>query len=363
MKDLEKIRKNQGKRRKIALMLAILVFLPFLSSCNTEDKIIVREHQGMHTTSFFAMDTLIDITINHRGYKKSLKDAFDLIMDYAYNFAAYEKTGDLADINKRTSDCLDISGDIKNQIEIANFVSQLTKGALDITIYPLVEAWGFPSKEFKVPRDEEIQELLSLVDYSKINLKEAISPRLCMPQDMKIDLGALAKGYTGDMVESLLKSQGAKGGLISLGGNIQVFGLKADKSLWRVGLQDPQDEKELLGLFEITDRAIVTSGSYQRNFIENDLFYHHILDPRTGYPADNELLSVTIVTKSGTYADALSTGLFVLGMEESLKIWKETQDFEAIFVTKDNLVYITEGLKESFTSLSDLYEFIIIPNN
>lgn len=328
-----------------------------------EEKIIIREHQGMHTTSFFAMDTLIDITINHRGYKKSLKDTYDLVMDYAYNFAAYEKIGDLADINNRVSECVDISEDIKNQIEIANFVSQLTKGALDITAYPLVEAWGFPSKDFKVPKDQEIQELLSLVDFSKINVKEAISPRLCLPLDMKIDLGAVAKGYTGDMIESLLKNQGAKGGLISLGGNIQVFGLKADKSLWRVGLQDPQDEQEILGLLEITDRAIVTSGSYQRNFVEKDLFYHHILDPRTGYPADNELLSVTIVTKSGTYADALSTGLFVLGMEESLKIWKRTQDFEVIFVTKDQKVYITEGLDKSFKSLSDQYEFFFIPNN
>jgi thiamine biosynthesis lipoprotein len=178
-----------------------------------------------------------------------------------------------------------------------------------------------------------------------------------LTQGSNIDLGAVAKGYIGQKIADELQKEGSDFGILSLGGNMQLYGNKADGSNWNIAIQDPLDESSIVGIISTTDCSVITSGSYQRYFIEENIVYHHILDPKTGYPADSGLISVTIVARDGAYADALSTGLFVTGLEKGIEIWKEYKDFEAVFITVNNEIYITEGLKGRFSSESESYLF------
>lgn len=168
---------------------------------------------------------------------------------------------------------------------------------------------------------------------------------------MEIDLGGIAKGYTGDRVMQAFKKAGVSSGLISLGGNVQALGSKPDGSPWRVAIQDPQNELEYLGILEIVDKAVITSGGYERYFEEDGVRYHHIIDPRTGYPADSGLLSATIISEDGALADGLSTSLFIMGKDAAEDFWRERSDkFDYILETTDGRLYVTEGVVGSFTT-------------
>ena len=159
---------------------------------------------------------------------------------------------------------------------------------------------------------------------------------------MKIDLGGIAKGYTSSRIMDIFKENGITSGLVNLGGNVQALGTKTDGSNWRVAVQSP-------------DEAVITSGGYERYFEQDGVTYHHIIDPKTGYPAENGLVSVTIVSSDGTLADGLSTSLFIMGEEKAAEFWKAHSDeFEAILETDDGTIYVTEGLKDSFTTDLDM---------
>ena len=170
---------------------------------------------------------------------------------------------------------------------------------------------------------------------------------------MKVDLGGIAKGFTSDRVMELFSADGVTSGIISLGGNVQTLGTKPDGSLWRVGIQDPDDSSGIIATIEVADKAVITSGGYQRYFEQDGTTYHHIIDPRTGMPADSGLTSVTIVSDDGTLADGLSTSLFIMGKEAALDYWRAHRDnFDVILVASDGSITISEGLADCCT-LSD----------
>jgi thiamine biosynthesis lipoprotein len=230
----------------------------------------------------------------------------------------------------------------------------MTDGAFDITVLPLMKLWGFYNRNYTVPDETSIANTIKLIGYEKIRLEDNM---LYMKEGIQIDLGAVSKGFAGQKAAQLLMDLGVDSGMLSLGGNMQVFGLNSYDSVWNIAIQDPYDESAYVGIIHNTDCSIITSGSYQRYFEENDKIYHHIIDPHTGYPAESGLVSVTIIADDGTYADALSTGLFVTGLDKAVEIWKEYQDFEAVFITENNTIYITEGLIDKFTSSSEAYTF------
>ena len=165
---------------------------------------------------------------------------------------------------------------------------------------------------------------------------------------MAVDLGGVAKGYTSDAVTELLKKEGVTSGIISLGGNISAIGTKPDEKKWKVAVENPLDVNDYVGILEVEDCSVITSGGYQRFFEENGKRYHHIIDSNTGYPADKGLLSVTIISNDGAKADGLSTALFVMGFDEAVKIWRNSDDFEVVFVTEDGKVIATEGAASIF---------------
>jgi thiamine biosynthesis lipoprotein len=230
----------------------------------------------------------------------------------------------------------------------------LTGGAFDITVAPLVALWGVGTDHAAVPSQEAIAALLPLVGSDGLEV-EGDRARLIKPGAM-IDLGGIAKGYACDESIRILREGGVSRAVLDFGGNVFVLGEKSPGVGWRVGVRNPViGEEGILGTLTLSDRAIVTSGGYERYFEENGQLYHHILDPATGYPADSGLLSTTIVCADATLADALSTACFILGEEAGLALIDSLHDVEALFVAEDRGVAVTSGLRESFALTEDSF--------
>ena len=172
---------------------------------------------------------------------------------------------------------------------------------------------------------------------------------------MEIDLGGIAKGYTSSRVMEIFKEYGVEHGLVSLGGNVQALGGKQDGNPWRVAIQNPESELDYLGVLEIADKCVITSGGYERFFEQDGVRYHHIIDPRTGSPADSGIISSTIISSDGALADGLSTSLFIMGLEEAEKYWRANSDkFDFVLEDRSGKLYISEGAAKMITTEMDM---------
>ena len=323
------------KRTLIPLLLALL--LAGCSAATTVEPV---------TGAVFAMDTVMDLTIY--GSQASLDSAEARIQDLEAQLSVTDESSEIYALNQNGSGTL--SGDAAALLSQALALCEETGGALDLSIYPVVRAWGFTTGAYSVPADETLQALLTCVDYAEINLDSATG-RVTLAPGMEIDLGSVAKGYTGDQVLSLLREDGVIAALLNLGGNVQALGSKPDGSPWKIAVQNPFGSG-YVGTLEIVDQAVITSGGYERYFEENGQVYWHIIDPATGTPARNGLVSVTVVGSSGLLCDGLSTALFVMGPERAAGFWREHGGFEAILVTEDRQILVTEGLEDNFQPLN-----------
>lgn len=213
-----------------------------------------------------------------------------------------------------------------------------------------MDAWGFTTENYRIPAEDELSALLKNVDASKIQYDEK-TKKITLPKNVKIDFGGIAKGYTSSRIMQIYKKCGVTSGLVSLGGNVQLLGAKPDGSAWKVAVESPDEDGNYLGILQAKDKAVITSGGYERYFEKNGKKYHHIIDPATGYPAENGLTSVTIVSDDGTLADGLSTSLFIMGKEKAEKFWKKYSDkFDVILLTDDDQLYVSEGIADDFQS-------------
>ena len=304
--------------------------------------------QEPETATFFAMDTAMDFTVY--GDAALLDEAETLIGSLEEQVSVTDEHSDIYAIDHTGSGSL--SGNAAELMEQALELCRRTGGALDISVYPIVRAWGFTTGSYQVPDEETIQSLLPLVDYTQIQY-DAATGVVTLPEGMEIDLGSVAKGYAGQLAAQMLREHGVQSALLNLGGNVQTVGTKPDGSPWEIGIKDPQGEDAMMVL-SVEDQAVVTSGGYERYFEQDGQTYWHIIDPSTGHPADSGLLSVTIVGKQGIICDGLSTSLFVMGLEKAADLWAQSGDFEAVFVTASGEVYITEGLQDRF-ALTEQY--------
>lgn len=304
--------------------------------------------QEPETATFFAMDTAMDFTVY--GDAALLDEAETLIGSLEEQVSVTDEHSDIYAIDHTGSGSL--SGNAAELMEQALELCRRTGGALDISVYPIVRAWGFTTGGYQVPDEETIQSLLPLVDYTQIQY-DAATGVVALPEGMEIDLGSVAKGYAGQLAAQMLREHGVQSALLNLGGNVQTVGAKPDGSPWQIGIKDPQGEDAMMVL-SVEDQAVVTSGGYERYFEQDGQTYWHIMDPSTGHPADNGLISVTIVGDEGVVCDGLSTALFVMGLEKAADLWAQSGDFEAVFVTASGEVYITEGLRDHF-ALTERY--------
>ena len=298
--------------------------------------------QEPKTATFFAMDTAMDFTVY--GDAALLDEAETLIGSLEEQVSVTDEHSDIYAIDHTGSGSL--SGNTAELMEQALELCRRTGGALDISVYSIVRAWGFTTGSYQVPDEETIQSLLPLVDYTQIQY-DAATGVVTLPEGMEIDLGSVAKGYAGQLAAQMLREHGVQSALLNLGGNVQTVGAKPDGSPWQIGIKDPQGEDAMMVL-SVEDQAVVTSGGYERYFEQDGQTYWHIMDPSTGHPADSGLISVTIVGDEGVVCDGLSTALFVMGLEKAADLWAQSGDFEAVFVTASGEVYITEGLRDHF---------------
>ena len=319
-----------------------------LCGCGAEQK-VMEKLTDTSTTTFFAMDTVMEIQIT--GEQEILTEAEQKVMDLEKQLSVTESDSEVSCINRDKIGRLTGAGaDIfKGGMDIC----AATDGALDLTIYPVLKEWGFTTGEYKVPNDEEINQLLEAVDYNKVEISDLGNDYIdiVLPEDMEIDLGSITKGYTSQMLHDFFKENGVESALINLGGNVQCLGGKLTGEPWKIAIKCPfLDSKEgILGVLQAEDIAIVTSGGYERYFEEGGKVYWHILDPSTGKPADKGLASVTIVGKDGLKCDGLSTAMFVKGLDEAIEYWKNSDDFDMIIVMSDGEIHITEGIAENFS--------------
>lgn len=289
----------------------IIVFL-LLSGCAAKDTTF------NHT--FFCMDTMMDFRIWGSDSTDAANEMADMLEAMEEDWSASSDTSLLAALNDGTADLTEEQEALIARVEA---LSQRTGGAFDPRLYAVTELWGFPTDDFRIPSQEEIDAALL---------------------EQRWDLGAALKGYAGERCIQIMEQYDVERALLDLGGNIQTYGSKPDGSPWNIGIRSPFDSGTI-GTISITGTmSIVTSGDYQRYFELDGQRYYHILDPKTGRPADSGLSSVTVICEDGLTADVLSTALFVMGLEEGTAFYQESDDFEAVFILTTGEVYATEGL-------------------
>ena len=320
--------------RRLGSALLVLVLLSGCAAAPTP-----QERQ------FTAMDTFMYLTAYGPQAQEGLALAQEDILLLDCLLDVTEPASQVYALNHRSTPTLSLSPELSALLEQALLLAKQTEGAFDPTVYPLVQAWGFTTDTYRVPTQQTLQSLLPLADYTALSLEGS---SLTLPDGVQLDFGGIAKGWAGDRAAQQLRGRGVTSAILRLGGNIHTIGAKPDGSPWRVGIEDP-DTGSTLAAVSVTDRAVVTSGSYQRYFTQDGQRYHHILDPDTGRPADSGLTSVTVVGDYGARCDALSTALFVMGAERAARFWRTHRDFEAVLIHTDGSVTITAGLQDAFT--------------
>lgn len=295
-----------------------------------------------YEVNIVAMDTVMSIKAYGPSAEKGIDAAVDKINSIDKSMSVTNPDSAVSLINASNGTVADLSGheDVVSLISKSVDISRLTGGSFDITIYPIVKAWGFTADDFTVPEDENIKNLLKLVDYEGI-MTDGSEVRL-RPGQM-IDLGAIAKGYAADQAAIELRKQGIRNAIINLGGNVLTMGKNPETGVWKVGIKNPVNDGSIVGTIEVSDKAVVTSGNSERYFEKEGVRYWHIIDPKTGYPADAGLASLTIISDSATYADAMSTAGFVMGLAELNKLYEEVKNFEYIAIDTEGNVITSPG--------------------
>ena len=298
----------------------------------------------------FAMDTVMSVTAYGEEAETAVSAAVDEINRLDTLFSVGNADSDITRLN--TEKTATVSDETFSLVERSLELYKSTDGALNITIYPLMEAWGFTTGEYRVPEQTELTSLLGTMQIDGIQC-DSDTKTITLPENTQIDLGAIAKGYTSSRLMDLFAEYDVVSALVSLGGNVQVYCTKPDGSKWRVAVEDPfsDSEEAYAGILSLQDQAAITSGAYERYFEQDGVRYHHILDPSTGYPAESGLSSVTIVSADGTLADALSTALFVMGKDKAITYWRAHADeFDMVLIEDNGNITISEGLEDSFSS-------------
>lgn len=310
-----------------------------------------QEQQDPITATAFKLNTVVTITIYDSQDTSILDGAMALCDEYEQIFSRTMEASELYQLNAGTLPREDgafvLSEPLSDLISQGLYYSGLSGGAFDISIAPVSSLWDFTSGEAILPDVRELSEALALVDYEQVFLDGA-SLRFGM-EGMELDLGAIAKGYIADRIKDYLISQGVESAIIDLGGNILCVGKRPDGEPFRIGIQRPfADRSETAAIVEIDGKSVVSSGIYERYFEKDGVLYHHILNPDTGYPYDNGLVSVTIISDNSVDGDGLSTSCFALGLEKGMKLVDSLPDVYAAFITEDGELHFSEGFEDAF---------------
>lgn len=320
------------------LALAALAAAAVISMTGCERKIEPISKSG------FLLNTFVTVTLYDKDDPDILNGSLDLCRSYENMLSRTIEASEIAKLNSRKpgEETMEVSEDVAELLAKGLYYSEVSDGAFDITVEPLTSLWDFTSDVHVVPPAEAIEAAREKVDYRNLRVDgttvEFLSP------DTKIDLGAIAKGYIADRMKEYLEEQGVKSAVINLGGNVLCVGNRPNGTPFKVGLQKPYaDRNETIGTLNISGMSVVSSGVYERHFVKNGVNYHHLLDPKTGYPYHNGLVSVTIISDLSVDGDGLSTTCFSLGLEEGMKLLDSMEGVYGIFITEDYELHFSEG--------------------
>ncbi|WP_101772688.1 FAD:protein FMN transferase [Peptostreptococcus faecalis] len=344
----------QKNNIKIVASLATLVLLSALFFYGNVNK------KGTYSTTNYYLDTINQVSLINVKEKKAnkiLEKVDNIILNINNDMSSHLPGSLVTKINKNAGiSPVKVNDDTYEVIKKSISYSKKTNGNFDVSIGALTSLWNIGNKNAKVPTSEELSTAISSVGYKNIILDDKKQTVYLEKKGQKIDLGGIAKGYCADKIVKYLKSEDIDNAIIDLGGNIYVLGKNAQNKDFNVGIQNPGKKSEdSMGSLYVSNKSVVTSGIYQR-FLESDgKIYHHMLNPFTGYPFDNNLSSVTIVSEKSLDGDALSTSAFALDIKDGKKMIEGINGVDAIFITKDNKVYITNGLKNNFKITNKKY--------
>ncbi|MGI6629046.1 MAG: FAD:protein FMN transferase [Bacillota bacterium] len=355
---------NSLKLLKLKLFGSIFFIIFFSSMISACSPLSIRDGKEIKpiTKTNFIMGSLVKITVYDEDIDESVfSQVFNRIQEIENKMTINKVTpqGEIIKLNNSAGhDFVELSGETFFILEKGKYYGEITQGKFDITIGPIVKLWNIDTENAAIPDGEEIIQKLPLVDYRKLELDQEQKKAKLSEEGMMVDLGAIAKGYAADEAAKILIDAGIKHAIINLGGNILTIGSKPDGSLFRLGLQDPFQERNInMAVVRLNNQSLVSSGTYEKFFEANGKKYHHIIDPKTGYPVENELVSVSIITEKSIDADALSTSVFLLGLEKGMDLVEKLPNTEAVFVTSAKKVFVSSGInKDIFELVNEDYQ-------
>ncbi len=358
-------RKTMQKKLLFSLITLGISFMVLTGCTNsakkttTESSASTKILKDPYSDEQFLLGTYVRIRVYDEGKEAALKPAFDRVKELGDKITINQKGSEIDEVNEQAGiKPVKVSDDVYTLVKRAYEYSQDSQGGFDMAIGAITQLWRIGFDDARKPSQEEIDQALKLVDYHKIELNDQEKTVYLKEKGMIIDLGAIAKGYITDEVVKVLKKQGVTTAIVDLGGNVYVLGHspRGENQDWTVGIQDPNMARgSVLGSIKERNKTLVTSGIYERYLEVDGKKYHHLFDPKTGYPFDNDIASVTIITDKSIDGDGLSTAVFSMGVKKGLEYVESelNNGTEAIFVTKDDKVYVTDPIKDTFKLSED----------
>lgn len=343
------------KKYKIIILFILIILLP---GC-TNNKVLI---EPLSRTDFM-MDTVMTIRVYDKNDKKVLDKAFERLQEIENKMSATIESSEINKINNNAGiNPVQVSSDTYFVLKEAKEHAEISMGAYEPTIGPLVKLWNIQTGDVGrnwIPDLKDVEDKKLLVDYKKLEILDNNMVFL-KEKNMRLDLGGIVKGYATDEVRRILHENGVNIAMINLGGNIYAHGIKGENRPWNIGIQNPLEVTgDYLGIIEIEDKSVVTSGDYERFFELKGEKYHHIIDANTGYPSNNEVTGVTIIADKSVDGDALSTTMFILGVDKGMELINSLEGIDVIFITKDKSIHLSSGIKDKFKLTKDNMEFKI----
>ena len=338
--------------KKIVIFISLILMI-FIVGCSTKDV-----YNPISRTEII-MGTTVGVTLYENGSEEVLDKVFKRVQEIENLVSINKEETEIDKLNENAGiSPVKLSDTSFEIIEKALYYSKLSTGGYDLTVGPLVKLWNIGLPEAKVPTQEEINEVIKNIDYTKVVLNKDTKEVFLSQKGMLLDLGSIAKGYAADEIVKILKEENINSAIIDLGGNIYALGFKEGNKNWKIGIQNPFDNRgKIVGSLEVSNKTVVTSGVYERYIEQDGQTYHHILNPETGYPYETDIAGVSIIADKSIDGDALSTLVFTKGLEKGLELVENIDGVDAIFITNNKEVYVTKDLKDNFKITNE--EFIL----
>lgn len=335
--------------KKTKMAAAVLLVLLLLTACSSKQDKIQDTVSVSESAEYFG--TVITITLYDDDEKKlntSIEKAFAECGRLENIFSAKLQDSELSRLNRTAFNSpVKVSEELFLVLEEALFYNRLSDGSFDISIGKLINLWGIGTENERVPSDEELEPLVNQKGCEDIVLDQENGTVMYTSEMVEIDLGAIAKGYAADRIKQFLaENEGIGSGILNFGGNVLTIGEKTDGSAWKIGITDPLQSGKVYGAVSVKDACVITSGNYERYFVENGIKYHHILDPTTGFPAEQGIISATIIGSSSTECDAMSTACYILGADRALELIESVSDVECVLIDEAGMCYCSSGIEK-----------------